>query len=390
MKRILSLLLAAAVLLPLGGCASIFDREVYTEEPYEAVSDTLDAEEDLAEAISNYTALRRAISRLVAEHTESAELQFQNYDGSISQDISTACWEVKSSTPLGAFAVDYISYDLSRIVSYYQAEIHITYKKSAYQVESLEQVETLSAMRTRLSDALRNGETYLVLEIAAASLTADTVSESVARAYYADPLLCPVLPAVTTGLYPESGVTRILEITLDYGVDSDTLTAQRPRLAEAAEAAAAESLANASDAEATAVPTKDYLAALRDYLAERCVVDETASGTALAALTEGTASSEGIAMAFEAGCQAMGIQCIPVFGRLDGETHVWNIITLDDMSCHVDASADGVFMASDADISGAYWWDTSEYPVCEEGDGASGEASAEMSSSEAEMLPIME
>lgn len=390
MKRILSLLLAAAVLLPLGGCASIFDREVYTEEPYEAVSDTLDAEEDLAEAISNYTALRRAISRLVAEHTESAELQFQNYDGSISQDISTACWEVKSSTPLGAFAVDYISYDLSRIVSYYQAEIHITYKKSAYQVESLEQVETLSAMRTRLSDALRNGETYLVLEIAAASLTADTVSESVARAYYADPLLCPVLPAVTTGLYPESGVTRILEITLDYGVDSDTLTAQRPRLAEAVEAAAAESLANASDAEATAVPTKDYLAALRDYLAERCVVDETASGTALAALTEGTASSEGIAMAFTAGCQAMGIQCIPVFGRLDGETHVWNIITLDGMSCHVDASADGVFMASDADISGAYWWDTSEYPVCEEGDGASGEMSTEMSSSEAEMLPIME
>lgn len=390
MKRILSLLLAAAVLLPLGGCASIFDREVYTEEPYEAVSDTLDAEEDLAEAISNYTALRRAISRLVAEHTESAELQFQNYDGSISQDISTACWEVKSSTPLGAFAVDYISYDLSRIVSYYQAEIHITYKKSAYQVESLEQVETLSAMRTRLSDALQNGETYLVLEIAAASLTADTVSESVAQSYYADPLLCPVLPAVTTGLYPESGVTRILEITLDYGLDSDTLTAQRAVLAEAVDAAAAESLANASDGEATAVPTKDYLAALSDYLAERCVVDETASGTALAALTEGTASSEGVAMAFEAGCQAMDIQCVPVFGRLDGEAHVWNIITLDGMSYHVDASADGVFMASDADISGAYWWDTSEYPVCEGWDGASGEPSLEMASGEAEMLPIME
>lgn len=383
MKRSLLLLLAAVLLLPLGGCASIFDREVYTEEPYEAVSDTLDAEEDLAEAISNYTALRRAISRLVAEHTESAELQFQNYSGSISQDISTACWEVKSSTPLGAFAVDYISYDLSRIVSYYQAEIHITYKKSAYQVESLEHVETLSAMRTRLSEALRNGETYLVLEIAAASLTEDAVSEGVAQACYADPFLCPVLPTVTTGLYPESGVTRILEITLDYGLDSETLEAQRAALEAAVDAAAAAAL-EAAGGEADAVPARDYLAALCAYLASVCVVDETAPGTALAALTEGTASSEGVAMAFEAGCLAMDIACVPVFGRLDGETHVWNIVTLDGVSGHVDVSADGVFMAGDADISGAYWWDTSEYPACE-ADGASDEPSSELTSGEAEV-----
>lgn len=364
MKRFLLLLLAALMLYPLNGCSSLFDREIYVEEPYDAGSETTDAEIDDAEAISNYAALRQAINRLVEEHTESAELQFQNYNGSISQDISTACWEVKSSTPLGAFAVDYISYDLSRIVSYYQAELHITYKKSQYQVEALERVENLTAMRTRLSDALRAGETYLVLEIAATALTADMVSDSVSDAYYADPLLSPVLPSVTTGIYPESGLTRILEITLDYGLDSETLAVRREEL-ETAVLAVAAGCGMAEDGENTA-ELRVILAALCDYLGANCVPDENGDNTAWAALSESTASSEGIAMAFAAVCRTLDIVCVPVFGRLNGETHVWNIVTLEEGSCHVDASVDGVFMESDAEISGAYWWDTSEYPPCEE------------------------
>lgn len=361
MKRFLVLLLAAVMLFPLNGCSSLFNREIYVEEPYEAGSETPDAEIDDAEAISNYAALRQAIIRLVEEHTESAELQFQNYSGSISQDISTACWEVKSSTPLGAFSVDYISYDLSRIVSYYQAELHITYKKSQYQVEALERVENLAAMRTRLSDALRTGETYLVLEIAATALTADMVNDSVSEAYYADPLLSPVLPSVTTGIYPESGVTRILEITLDYGLDSETLAVRREELETAVSGVAAVCGAEEDGAEPRVI-----LAALCDYLGTNCVPDESGDGTAWAALTEKTASSEGIAMAFAAVCRTLDIACVPVFGRLNGETHVWNIVTLEEGSCHVDASVDGVFMENDAEISGAYWWDTSEYPPCEE------------------------
>ena len=405
MRRVLAAAMAALLLLTAAGCAALFDKEVYTEEPYEVPSEAAEPED--AEAISNYAALRRAISRLVSEHAESGELQFQNYDGSISQDISTACWEVKSSTALGAFAVDYISYDLSRIVSYYQAEIYITYKRSEYQMSALEQMENLSAMNIRLEDALRNGETYLVLGVAAASLTADAVEDQIRTAYYTDPLTSPVLPAAETAVYPETGVSRIVELVMDYGLDGDTLAARRGELAEAVNemalscAGAASSPAEENEAaeerraeetpadseEPGAADPAELARALYAYLSENCVPEDGAGNTAWDALCGGSADSEGIAMALLAGCRALDIPCRIVAGRLEGEPHVWNIITIGGLSYHADASRrdageESVFLVSDQTLWGTYWWDTSQYPPCPETYGVSREASPELSSGE--------
>lgn len=401
MQRIAALALALLLLLAASGCATLFDTEVYSEEPYEAPSDTAEAE-DAADTISNYAALRRAIVRLVSERAESAVLQFQNYDGTISRDISTACWEVKSSTALGAFAVDYISYDLSRIVSYTQAEIHITYKRSEYQMSCLEELANLAAMRARLAEALLSGETYLVLELTTASLSAETVRQSVERAYYEDPQVCPVLPETEATLYPDSGVTRIVEATLDYGLDSGSLAQRREELSAALEALLTAALPAAeeeeADAEASgepeedAAPAAEQVRSLCEAVAQACVWDETAGNTAWDALTAGTASSEGMAMALEAACQALGIDCRIVFGRLDGESHMWNIVTLAEASYHVDVSRwdageEQVFLVGDEDLWGAYWWDISEYPACPDRFGASEEPSAEPATAEPEESP---
>ena len=369
MRRSIALALAAALLLTAAGCAALFDKEVYLEEPYEAPSETAESE-DAADTISNYAALRRAITRIVAARAESAVLQFQNYDGTISRDISTACWEVKSSTALGAFAVDYISYDLSRIVSYTQAEIHITYKRSEYQMSALEQLANLAELRTRLEEALRAGETYLVLELTTASLSADTVHQSLERAYYTDPAVCPVLPTAEVTVYPETGVQRIIEVTLDYGMDSESLAARREELTAALGALLAGVLpeeGSGSDAsqEPTDAETAEQVQRLCEALAESCAWSTDAGSTAWDALVGHAATDEGMALALEAACRAAGIECCTVFGRLDVEDHVWNIVTIGGSSYHVDVSRwDAVFLAGDEDLWGAYWWDTGEVPAC--------------------------
>lgn len=399
MKRLFSAALALALLMTCAGCTALFDREDYVLEDYEVPVEAADADEDAADTISNYAGLRRAIERLVSEHAESAQLQFQNYEGSIQQDISTACWEVKSSTALGAFAVDYISYDLSRIVSYYQAEIYITYKRAAYQVEAIEKVANGSALAARVDAALLAGETYLALEINSGAVTGDVARAAVVRAYYADPLACPVLPEVETALFPESGVSHILEMTLDYGLDGDTLRTRREELAAALEALvetirptrteedAGEDPEESPAPDAEELSAPDRIAALRAYFEENEIPDPAGGNTAWDALTQGAADSEGIAMAFEAGCRALGIECVVVAGRLDGEPHFWNIVTLGGLSYHTDASvpADGgpAPLFDDEQMqSRGYWWDTSEYPVCAEAyDPAAGteEASPEPS-----------
>ncbi len=363
-KRAAAALVCLALPLTMSGCAAVFDRSYSVSQPYEPAAVQEEPPEAAYDAITSYAALRRAIEQLVADHVESAQLQFTSYDGDLRQDISTACWEVKSSSPLGAFAVDYISYDLSRIVSYYQAEVNIAYKRSAAQVQSLEIAATSSALTGRLDRALRQGETYLVLQIADASATADTVRGSVSQAYYADPLACPVLPEVEVGLYPETGVSRIAEISLNYALEPTELAQRRQDLADAAAALAQTEPAEVPEGKESAAP----LYALYRRLPEICRADEEAGSTAWDALTAGAADSQGMAMAFKAGCDAMGVECLVAAGRLDGNEHYWNIVTLDGASYHVDVSGGEpeVFLAGDGSLWGVYWWDTSDYPACPE------------------------
>lgn len=370
MKRILSGLLVLTMVLTMAGCASLFDKEYTLVREYEAEAAEPQGETVNApvSSITNYNSLKQAILQLVSEREESAELQFQNYDGSISQDISTACWEVKSSTALGAFAVDYISYDLSRIVSFYQAEIHITYKRSADQIAAVESVINMTDLTGRLEEALRQNKTYLALELSLASATADTVRDEVEQIFSRDPLVCPVLPSVDVGIYPESGVSRIMEITLNYNIDGETLARMRQELSQAVQTMEAE----ISPAQGWTVDTysaRDRVYDLCQYVMERSHLDETAGSTAWDALVGGTANSEGLAMALMAGCQAMGVDCILVQGRLDGEDHAWNMVTVDGLTYHVDVSnwgagEESVFLVGDEALLGSYWWDTGLYPAC--------------------------
>lgn len=365
MKRTFCLLLCLGMMLTVTGCAALFDTEYSVTEPYQAESVSVEetGENAAVGSISNYASLKRAIEYLVSQHVESAELQFQNYDGSISQDISTACWEVKSSSAIGAFAVDYMSYDLSRIVSVYQAELYITYKRSADQMSALETVQNFTAFTDKLDQAIRENRTYLVLETGIASITADIVRDKVRQAYYADPLACPVMPAAEVAIFPESGVSRIFEITLSYGADGQTLSAMGEALRGAVDEMTRKTAPDGWRSD-TFLP-RDRAEALYDYVRETCVLDTAAGSTAWDALVNGRADSEGLAMAYMAGCQALGLESTVVHGRLNGEDHVWNLVTIGGMTYHVDVTSGAIFLADDELLlSAGYWWDTSLYPAC--------------------------
>lgn len=369
--RLIPALTALGLLLALAGCARVFDTEYYVSEPYQtpAVRQTPDPGSD---AIADADGLRRALLDLVAARQESAQLQFANYDGDVSQDISAVCWEVRSSTALGAFAVDSISYDLRRIVSYYQADVQITYARSEAQLAAVEQTGDSRALQSRLDQALRAGETYLALEVTDADLTADTVRGAVEQVYHADLTACPVLPEAAVAFFPETGPDRIAEITLDYGLSAEALAERRQELSAALEALAGD-LTPAPESEAPELAAES-LYDLCQYLAALCARDERAGSTVWDALVGRAADSRGMALAMEAGCKALGFQCVTVAGRLDDEDHCWNIVTLGEDAYHIDLSrwtelTPPVFLAGDRDLWGAYWWDTSQVPACSENFG---------------------
>ena len=89
------------------GCASMLEKEYLVINRYE--DNRQDDAENSQEGISDYFSMKREIAALVAGHEEHGQLKFNNYSGSISDDLSKACWEVKAATALGAYSIDYIS-----------------------------------------------------------------------------------------------------------------------------------------------------------------------------------------------------------------------------------------------------------------------------------------
>lgn len=360
-KLLAAILLCAALGATLSGCASVFDKEYLSVTTFPESSTSPAA--DGATAVRSYLDLKLAINSLVTAHSESGTLDFSNYNSaSISDDLAAATKEVSTETALGAYAVDYISYDLDRIAGYYEAEVYVYYRRTAEEVEAIVSESTVSGLREAIKAALERLETELVVMVSASGASEDEVAGYVTEAYYASPLSCVVRPRTEVVMYSGGGLQRIYEIGLDYGFETAALEEMKPAL----ESELAELTARVSS---QSKPHRALQAAT--VLTEQCAHDESAGSSIWAAIHGGAANSEGMAVAYKALCDALGLDCVVVTGRLDRAEHYWNILTLEGASYHVDVSMAreqgfaGTFLISDAQMWGRYWWDNEDYPQCE-------------------------
>jgi hypothetical protein len=350
--------LVLAMLLT-GGCSMLEGEYLSTSQYTFGEEQTSDEQ---AGNISDYTELRRAVSAIVRRHDESAKLTFNAYDGVIADDLPLACWEVKSETALGAYTVEYMSYDLTRIVSYYEAEIYVTYRRTQEQVDSMLSLSGMSAVEDALLDAMKSRKEELVFKLNAANLTAETITQSVRRLYLSLPLSIIAEPELEVEICSGSGLEHIVQVNFDYGFASEQLDEMK-----------AELLGRTVDLSSSVTPGggTDTVLELAQVLRASCTLtdeDDATKNSAYGALVAGKADSEGMALGFAALCAASGIDCVVVEGRQDAQTHYWNIVTVGDVSRHIDLSVTGgeVTLQSDSQMLGSYWWDTDNYPECTE------------------------
>ena len=359
MRRITGCILILALALSLSACGSFFEKEYFSSSAYEPPE--RESGYEGATEVSSYIELTIAVNNLVSEHGERGLLHFTNYSGDIAEDLAAACREVSTGTALGNYAVDYISYDLDRIVAYYEAEVYVYYKRSAEDLESMFSVNTDEAFYDVVRAALAGRETRLTVSIGASAIDEVGALDCVDAAYFSDPLACVERPGAEATVYTGGGLQRIVELELDYGATDSVLASRRGALENTIAR-----LTGSATSESAAYRALQCAIALTDD----CAHSEDAPGTLWSALMAGEADSEGMAVAYKALCDAAGIDCLVVEGRLDREEHYWNIITVDGESYHVDTSRTmelgygATFLISDAQMWGGYWWDNSEYPEC--------------------------
>jgi len=230
-RRLTAMMVALALMLVSAGCVSMLEKEYLVITRYEDNSE--EGPKDSQEGIRDYSSLRREIVALVEGHEEHGQLKFNNYSGNVSDDLSKACWEVKSTTALGAYSIDYISYELSRIVSYYEADIYITYKRSREEVEAIVSVSSNSKARDCLEEAMAAYERYLCIRMNTIITDADTMMGYIQEIYYKNPLKFTVLPEVQINTYPDSGMEKIFEFSFDYGFNPKKLMGMKDSLINA-------------------------------------------------------------------------------------------------------------------------------------------------------------
>lgn len=126
--RPLALLLSLGLVLGLAGCGSMLERSYASVTPHTQFSDESDSGSVLR--AETYQGLVSALLHLVEQGAEKGELRLYQYSsvtGAAASDVDQACLEVTQEDPLGAYAVDYIKYDVEQTVSYYQIDVKLAY-----------------------------------------------------------------------------------------------------------------------------------------------------------------------------------------------------------------------------------------------------------------------
>ena len=355
---LLSLLLAAVLLC---GCGSVFDKE------YVAIDDYVPTVQDPAQSgervtVRNFTALKQAIRTLVSNGETEGSIVFDAaYDGDTTEDMASACWQVRTQDALCAYCVSNIAYDLSRIVTYYEAKVYVSYATSGEEAESIIKLPYSTGLERLIESAFEQGQTKLVVLINRSALSAEDMEGTAARVYRENPATAPKAPSVSVNMYSGANMQRLYEINLRYGMGAEEFAAKKRQLARVTpfEQLNIEELDEAERA----------LAAY-EYLVDNCsIADEGQGGSIYAALVEHSTDSEGAALAFVELCRQLKVDCQIVYGQRARRDHCWNIIRVNGDYYHVDAGLTNAdinasFLKTDQDFWESYRWDVSAYPVC--------------------------
>jgi len=367
-KRLFALCLCLS--LSLTGCAAMLERDYLSVTPHARLPAA--ADDSTTVWVETYPELVDAIFSLVSEHRESGVIRLRNWKGNVRQNLSDACDEVSHDDPLGAYAVDRIKPEFVRIATYYEATVSIDYRRTAEQVASVNTVAGSGAIRGELRDALTSfvPETAFRVNYFDQAQGDDYIPRLIRQAYYDSPAAALGLPEAVVNLYPESGQQRVVEVLFTYPEEPELLREKSQALTSAAQVLV--------DPYRTGLRNSALIPVLYRALREHTGLGEAqdaplpapsvSGSTAYAALVEGQADSEGLALAYKLLCDLAGVECTVVDGTLEGTPRFWTIVTVEqNVHRHVDPSrAEGLLLTDTQMSESGFVWDTQEYPSCGE------------------------
>ena len=162
-KTVLAAVLAALTLL-LSGCGSLLERDYSVVRPHS--STYYESEDRSVLRAESYQDLVNDLLLLLTGGAKEGTVWL--YAGSEPMDASAAaeraCKEVQQETPLGAYAVEYLTYTVDDSARNYTAiQLTIGYRRTPEQIASMVYTTSISALHDLLTSAARSGSSELVV-----------------------------------------------------------------------------------------------------------------------------------------------------------------------------------------------------------------------------------
>lgn len=312
---------------------------------------------------SNYGELSTALTNMVAQGQEKGIIYITEYDpGKISSGIAAAVQNICYSSPLGAYAVEEIRYELGTNSGKSAIAVEITYRHSQSEIQRIQKISNMETAENAIFTALAECESGLVLWVEHyAQLDIDQLVEDYAQMY---PQYVMEVPEVVVNTYPESGTARILELKFSYQNSREDLRNMQSYVTAIFKAAGL--YVSSDDTDGV------KLSQLYSFLMERFDYQvDTSITPSYSLLRHGVGDSKAFAMVYAAMCRQADLQCYTVTGTRNGTPWCWNIVLDGEQAYHVDllrcVETGGLQKLTDNAMSG-YVWDYSAYPKCPEED----------------------
>ena len=312
----LLIIILCTVCLILSGCG-FFDSEYMVVEDYAPTiqNDSIPEEKN---KVRNISSLKQAISTIIINGETEGKIVFdQAYDGDPVTDMSKACWQVRTQDALCAYCVADISYELSKIVTYYEAKLNIGYTDYVENAGSIVELAFSTGIEAVIRQTLEAGDTRVVMLVGHSSYSAEDVVNLVGDVYRKDPAVAPREPSVSVNMYSGSNMQRLYEVNMRYGVAAEELKLRKAKLRD---------FSPFDEAELESLDDAERALLAYEYICTNTVLDASdLRNTIYDALIGGNAGSEGIAHAYVELCRQLDVECMVVYGQHDWQSNVQNI-----------------------------------------------------------------
>ena len=210
-KRLFALGLCA--IMSLTGCGSFLNREYSTREAH--TSQYYESGEESVLRAENYQDIVNDLLVLIGSGAKTGTIWV--YEGEKLPDAGKAaekaCHEVQEDTPLGAYAVDYLSYVVDETPRNYTVlQLVLGYRRTPEQIAGIVHVTNLSALSDLLTAAVTNDASELVVQLAYFDESQADVRRMVNRVQ--EKLRPEEKEKWAVHFYPESREAEIIEILL--------------------------------------------------------------------------------------------------------------------------------------------------------------------------------